>query len=220
MLIHNTELKLGPWSTLPDVARHAADALGRIAAADELEAAVPPLPLVFRAFDLVPPKLVKVCILGQDPYPVAGDAMGLAFGSNAATRPASLRNIFKEFASDIGGTPTVGNDLIGWAEQGVLLANTALTLGPKGTSHHAEWAEFTRAWITQLAQNHSVIWVLWGKKAQAWRGTIDANGNKAQVVLEAAHPSPLSARHGFFGSKPFTKINALLTIQGKPAIRW
>lgn len=172
---------------------------------------------IFNAFDWCSPGALKVVILGQSPYPDPKEAMGLAFSSRLAKCPASLRNIYKEMISDIGSAP-MGNDLSGWAKQGVLLANASMTLADDGREHPDVWCQFTSAWIECITQNKSVVWVLWGNWAKAFAPMISKH--KPQIIIESAHPSPLSARRGFFGSQPFSKVNAALTSQGLDPIDW
>lgn len=201
-------------------AHRAVDALAQN---DLLDLSLPLSSLIFRAFEMVSPADVRVVILGQDPYPNKVDAMGLAFSSLAPKPPASLRNIYKELASDLGVPPPCSGDLSHWATQGVLLANTALTVGLDGKSHFAYWSEFTRAWIESLAAHHPLIWILWGKHAQSWKPSIidnSATKNIAHVIIESPHPSPLSAHRGFFGSRPFSKANYALVNLGLGEVDW
>jgi uracil-DNA glycosylase len=181
----------------------------------------PPDERVFTAFDLTPPESVRVVILGQDPYHDVGQAHGLAFSVLPGVKvPASLRNIFKELHADLGCEIPTGGCLTPWAKQGVLLLNTVLTVrAHEANSHRGKgWEAFTDAVIQQLSnRTDPIIFVLWGKPAQAKRTMIDAGNH---LVLEAAHPSPLSAYNGFFGSRPFSKINASLRSWGKDEIDW
>lgn len=188
---------------------------------DLLGRCLPERSAIFKAFEIHPAS-VRVVLLGQDPYPNAADAMGLAFSSPAPRLPASLRNIFKELAADLGTLRTAGN-LSPWVAQGVLLANTALTVGLDGKSHFPYWTQFTRAWIAALAASHPVVWILWGKHAQSWKAAILDAGNArgiAHAIIESAHPSPLSAYRGFFGSRPFSQANAALQKMGYAEIVW
>lgn len=199
----------------------ALEAINALAANDLLERCLPEQPAIFKAFE-IPPASVRVVLLGQDPYPNAADAMGLAFSSPAPKLPASLRNIFKELAADLGTLRTSGS-LSHWATQGVLLANTALTVGQDGQSHFPYWVKFTQAWIASLAAHHAVVWLLWGKHAQSWKPAILDAGNAhgiAHVIIESVHPSPLSAYRGFFGSRPFSQANAALQAMGYAEIIW
>lgn len=198
-------------------------ALDNLAQNDLIDSSLPVASAIFKAFELVHPASVRVVILGQDPYPKPQDAMGLAFSSRAATLPASLRNIYKELASDLGVPAPGSGDLSHWARQGVLLANTALTVGSDGKSHFAYWSEFTQNWITSLAADHPMVWVLWGKHAQSWKTSIIESGAQSgheHTIIESAHPSPLSARRGFFGSKPFSRTNQALSGLQVAGIDW
>jgi uracil-DNA glycosylase len=181
----------------------------------------PPDEQVYTAFELTPFDAVRVVILGQDPYHDVGQAHGLAFSVRPGVKlPASLRNIFKELHDDLGIPPSKNGCLTPWAEQGVLLLNTVLTVrAHQANSHRGKgWETFTNAVIERLSnRTDPIIFVLWGKPAQAKKKLIDTDKH---VILEAAHPSPLSAHHGFFGSKPFSKIDATLTAWGKAAIDW
>ncbi|MSQ95343.1 MAG: uracil-DNA glycosylase [Gemmataceae bacterium] len=181
----------------------------------------PPDERIFTAFELTPPKHVRVVILGQDPYHDDGQAHGLAFSVLPGVKvPASLRNIFKELHADLGCAISSNGCLTPWAKQGVLFLNTVLTVrAHEANSHRGKgWESFTDAVIQHLSnRTDPIIFVLWGKPAQAKRALIDAT---RYLVLEAAHPSPLSAYNGFFGSKPFSKINAALRAWGKPEIDW
>ena len=176
---------------------------------------------VFRAFELIEPQDVRVVILGQDPYHDDGQAHGLAFSVDEGTRlPPSLQNIFKELASDLGlPRPQAGN-LEPWANQGVLLLNTVLTVrAHEAHSHRGQgWEIFTDTTIAQLSRHHRrKVFVLWGNPAKKKEALIDGDRH---LILNAAHPSPLSARRGFLGSQPFSQINAFLTAQGETAIDW
>lgn len=181
----------------------------------------PPPEQVFAALQSTPYDQVRVVILGQDPYHDVGQAHGLAFSVQPGVRlPASLRNIFKELNDDLGiAVPTCGC-LTPWTRQGVLLLNTVLTVrAHQANSHRGKgWEEVTDAIIEQLGQRESpLVFVLWGKPAQAKKKLIDV---ERHVVLESAHPSPLSARSGFFGSKPFSKVNQALRAWGQAEIDW
>lgn len=175
---------------------------------------------VFAAFNETPLDSVKVVILGQDPYPTPGNAMGLAFSVQPHMPiPASLRNIYQELISDLGGDAPVTGDLRGWARQGVLLLNTALTVrAHEAGSHHAiGWQHFTDAAIRVVnRQCDHAVFVLWGKHAQTKRKLIDDQ----HLIIESAHPSPLAAYRGFFGSKPFSQINAQLAAWQRSGIDW
>lgn len=176
-------------------------------------------PDCFRAFALVSPANCRCITLGQDPYPNRSHAMGLAFSvPSGIALPRSLSNIYRELEEDLGRPAPTSGDLTGWAMQGVLLANTALTVLEGQAGIHAKrWAAFTRAWITALGNDGSPrVWLLWGNHAQAFKPLIGP-GN---IILESAHPSPLSARRGFFGSRPFSKVNDALARLERAPVRW
>lgn len=211
------------WSAASNgrLAAEAQKAISRLAEIGSLDAILPAKQDIFRAFDRVSPLACRVAVIGQDPYPDPGDAMGLAFSSRARSLPASLRNIYKELVDDLAVMPPTTGDLSSWVKQGVLLANTSLTLGLDGKSHFDIWAGFTQEWVKVLASNRPIVWFLWGKHAQAWKKEIERHGQGIpHCVIESAHPSPLSARRGFFGSKPFSKANAALRSLGIQEINW
>jgi uracil-DNA glycosylase len=176
---------------------------------------------LFCAFRLTPLAETRVVILGQDPYPTPGYGHGLAFSVRPPHPIApSLRNLLKELATDLGGSILKDTDLSPWARQGVLLLNTILTVEAHRSLAHAKagWEDFTDAVLSLVNQRGaSVVFVLWGNKAQAKRALIDETKH---LVIASAHPSPLSARHGFFGSKPFSKVNAWLEAHGESPITW
>lgn len=184
--------------------------------------AYPPPELRYRALELLAPADVRVVILGQDPYHGEGEAHGLAFSVPDGTKmPPSLRNIFRELAEDINMAPSKATDLTRWARQGVLLLNTSLTVLPDTPGSHANigWKLVTDAIIAALGRSDKPIaFVLWGKHAQEKRELILKN--REHLLIESAHPSPFSAYRGFFGSRPFSRINQWLLAQGKPAIDW
>lgn len=183
----------------------------------------PPESDTFRALDLTDLADVKVVILGQDPYHDVNQAHGLAFSVPKGVKlPPSLRNIYKELAEeyDLVFTPGSG-DLTHWAEQGVLLLNTVLSVRAHQANSHAKlgWEEFTDE-VIKAVNTHSpagVVFILWGNPAQKKRKLIDENSHH---VLCCAHPSPLSAYRGFFGSNIFRKANELLEKSGKAPIKW
>lgn len=181
----------------------------------------PPPDQVFTALRLTPPDRVRVLLLGQDPYHGPGQAQGLAFSvAPGVAVPPSLGNMFKELAADVGA-PTPGHgSLVAWAKQGVLLLNAVLTVrGGAAASHQGQgWERFTDAIIRALsARPRPLVFVLWGAYARKKARLID---KKRHRVLEGTHPSPLSAHAGFFGSRPFSKINALLAALDQPPIDW
>lgn len=177
---------------------------------------------VFRAFEACPFDKLKVVILGQDPYPTAGHAHGLCFSCEANVRPLpkSLQNMFKELESDLGVKAPQNGDLNFWAEEGVLLLNSILTVREGKPLSHANkgWEEFTDAVISVInEQSSGVIFLLWGSPAQQKGKHIDETKH---IVIKAPHPSPLSAYRGFFGSKPFSRVNEELKKLGKGEIAW
>ena len=180
----------------------------------------PPSDQVFAAFEFTPYESVRVVLLGQDPYHDDGQAHGLCFSVQPGVKlPASLRNIFKELKTDLGIDAPAHGCLTAWAKQGVLMLNTVLTVrAHEANSHRGKgWEKFTDAVIARLSERaEPLIFVLWGKPAQTKKAVIDSR----HTILEAAHPSPLSAHGGFFGSKPFSTINAALTARGDAAIDW
>lgn len=174
---------------------------------------------VFAALAATPPQRVRVVILGQDPYPTPGHANGLAFSVTPGTPlPRSLRNIFTELRDDLGAAPDSG-DLGAWAEQGVLLLNSALSVPPGQAGAHAGWGwdRLARQAVARAQEHGPLAFLLWGAQAQkAFAGLPRAQ----DLPIASAHPSPLSARRGFFGSRPFSRINEWLTGQGRPPIVW
>ena len=181
----------------------------------------PPGRLIFNAFQHTPFDRVKAVILGQDPYHGSGQAHGLCFSVPPGIRqPPSLVNIFKELQSDLGiGIPEHGN-LEKWADQGVLLLNATLTVraGQAGSHQNKGWETFTNRVIEQVSgQRTGVVFLLWGRYAQAKESLIDANKH---LILKAAHPSPFSAHSGFFGCGHFSRTNTYLEQQGISPIDW
>ena len=176
---------------------------------------------VFNALELTPFESVKVVILGQDPYHGFGQAHGLSFSVKKGTPlPPSLKNIYKELQEDIGGELPSEGELSHWAKQGVLLLNTVLTVEEGNANSHKGrgWERLTNRLIESLNElKHPVIFILWGKPAQDKEKLIT---NPNHILLKAPHPSPLSAYRGFFGSKPFSKVNDILIQQGQTPIRW
>lgn len=186
------------------------------------KAIYPPASEVFNAFTLTPLDNVKVVILGQDPYHGPGQAHGLCFSVQSGVKtPPSLVNIYKELAQDIEGfhVPEHGN-LTAWAEQGVLLLNTVLTVEQGKAHSHAKWGweTFTDAVIKSVNDTqHGVVFLLWGSHAQKKGQSIDT---QKHYVLSAPHPSPLSAHRGFLGCRHFSQTNTLLSQQGKTPVNW
>jgi len=182
----------------------------------------PPPRFIFHAFDLTPFDKVKVIILGQDPYHGPNQANGLAFAVNKEVQlPPSLVNIYKEIESDLGKkTVNKAGDLENWAKQGVLLLNATLTVRAATAGSHQKkgWEEFTDAVIKILSeQKEHLVFILWGNYAQKKGSVID---EAKHLVIKSAHPSPLSAHNGFFGSKPFSQANAYLILNGEEPIEW
>ena len=175
---------------------------------------------IFRAFDDCPFEKVKVVILGQDPYHGAGQANGLCFSVDAGVAtPPSLVNIFKEIEADLGHPVSHDADLSRWAKQGVLLLNATLTVceGVAGSHQNRGWEEFTDAAVRALSEKRrGLVFLLWGNSARRKGSGID---RRRHLVLEAGHPSPLSAQR-FFGCRHFSKANAYLAAQGEAPIDW
>ena len=174
---------------------------------------------VLRAFER-PLARVRVLIVGQDPYPTPGHATGLAFSTAASVRPLprSLANLFTELAADVAATAPVSGDLTPWADRGVLLLNRVLTVQPGESGSHRRrgWEAVTDRAIEALVERGGpLVAVLWGRDAQ----TLAPALGRTPIVV-GAHPSPLSARRGFFGSRPFSQVNALLAAQGAPPVDW
>jgi uracil-DNA glycosylase len=181
----------------------------------------PPHPSVFRALHLTPYADTKVLILGQDPYHGPGQAHGLCFSvQHGVAAPPSLVNIYKELASDLGcATPPHGN-LEHWARQGVLLLNAVLTVRARQANSHQGkgWEQFTDEVIRAVAaKDETVVFILWGSYARKKKALVDTHRH---VVIESAHPSPLSAHNGFFGSRPFSRANAALVAAGRSPVDW
>lgn len=181
----------------------------------------PPADQVFAALQQTPPDQVKVVILGQDPYHGVGQAHGLCFSvSNGVATPPSLRNIFQELQTDLGLTSPSEGNLEFWAKQGVLLLNTTLTVQADLPGSHSGqgWERFTDQVIrTVNSQSQPVVFILWGVAARKKKSMIDV---RRHTVIESAHPSPLSAYRGFFGSKPFSQANAALVAAGRSPVDW
>nr|WP_314649929.1 uracil-DNA glycosylase [uncultured Porphyromonas sp.] len=182
----------------------------------------PPAGQIFRALDLCPLDRVRVVILGQDPYHGAGQAEGLAFSVPPGIAvPPSLVNIKREIADDLGRPSIIeGGELLPWVEQGVLLLNTTLTVrsGEAASHQGLGWETFTDAVIQLVSQRCShVVFLLWGSPARRKASMIDATRH---CILEAPHPSPLSAHRGFFGCRHFSRANAYLQQQGFAPIQW
>ncbi len=182
---------------------------------------LPPSADVFAAFRATPLDAVKVVILGQDPYPTAGQGHGLAFSVRPGVKlPGSLRNIFKEREADLGLPPSKHGHLVAWATQGVLLLNAVLTVREGKPGSHAKkgWEEITDAALQAVdGLPRRVAFVLWGAFAQRKARLVD---ERRHTVIRSAHPSPLSAHTGFFGSRPFSRVNEALEASGQVPIDW
>lgn len=192
-----------------------------VEAEDRISNVFPGPGLRFAALEATPPEAVRVVIVGQDPYPTAGHAHGLAFSVGEAVRPlpGSLRNVFKELHADLGVPPAPHGNLRRWAEAGVLLLNTVLTVreGEAGSHRGKGWEAFTDRVLLELDRREErIVFMLWGRQAQVKRELVR---NPMHAVVEAAHPSPLSARL-FLGCRCFSKANALLREAGRKAIPW
>lgn len=176
---------------------------------------------IFNAFKLTPFSKVKVVILGQDPYHGEGQAMGLSFSvPKNKELPPSLKNIYKELKDDLGVNPPDSGDLTAWAKQGVLLLNTVLTVRAGMANSHAGkgWEILTDDVIKKISGGRkNVVFILWGNNARSQKSLIDKSKH---LILESAHPSPLSAYNGFFNSKPFSKTNTYLSARGIEPIDW
>ncbi|MCI9674196.1 MAG: uracil-DNA glycosylase [Lachnospiraceae bacterium] len=181
----------------------------------------PPADDIFNAFHLTPLSKVKVVIIGQDPYHNVGQAHGLCFSVKPDVGiPPSLVNIYKELHDDLGCEIPNNGYLVKWAEQGVLMLNTVLTVrAHMANSHKGKgWEKFTDAAITALnKQDRPIVFILWGRPAQMKEKTLN---NPNHLILKAPHPSPLSAFNGFFGSKPFSQTNKFLEQHGETPIDW
>lgn len=177
--------------------------------------------LIFEAFNRTPFDKVKVVILGQDPYHGAGQAHGLCFSVNKGVKlPPSLKNIYKELKSDLGIEPGTQGDLSSWADQGVFMLNSTLTVRESSPGSHQlqGWETFTDE-VIKIISTHkkNVVFILWGKFAQSKAILIDS---EKHLILQAAHPSPFSAYNGFFGCKHFSKTNEYLVSRGMEPIQW
>jgi uracil-DNA glycosylase len=177
---------------------------------------------IFNAFKMTPLDQLKVVIIGQDPYHGVNQAHGLSFSvQKGITPPPSLKNIYKELVTDIPGFVIPGHgDLTEWAQQGVLLLNATLTVRDSTPASHQKkgWEEFTDTVIKTISdKKEGIVFILWGAYAQAKAELID---QKKHFIIKSPHPSPFSADRGFFGSKPFSKTNAILVKEGKTPIDW
>lgn len=180
-----------------------------------------PAPInIFNAFNLCPLDQVKVVIIGQDPYHEPGQAHGLCFSvQDGISLPPSLQNIYKEIQNDLGRKSITNGDLTKWAEQGVLLLNSTLTVRAHAAASHAGhgWEQFTDSVIRALSKRKNLVYLLWGSYAQKKAEIINQDEN---LILKSVHPSPLSAHRGFFGNHHFSNANEYLIANGKEPINW
>jgi uracil-DNA glycosylase len=211
------------WMGLPRLVVAARQACrladGEVAAGKHI---LPPPSDAFNALRLTPLAEVRVVILGQDPYPTPGHAHGLSFSvrKDVDPMPATLRNIFKELRDDLDLDPPEGRELTMWARQDVLLLNTSLTVeaGQIGAHTRWPWREATKQAIAAVSRERQrVAFILWGLKAQKYAALIDT---ARHLIVASEHPSPLSASRGFFGSRPFSRVNAWLAAHGEREIAW
>ena len=220
------------WSDiLPRPALQRASTLASKAQAARASATIyPPQSQIFSALTLTPPEKVRVVIVGQDPYHGQGQANGLAFSvSPGVPLPPSLRNIFREMQEDIGTRIPTSGDLTPWAEQGVLLLNTVLTVQEGQPNSHKDWGwqEFVlEVFRTCAALPQPIVFLLWGRQAQAFVSSLPLADLQNKRVLVSSHPSPLGAGKGsagvpaFLGSRPFSKANQLLKEMGAEPVEW
>lgn len=218
--------ELGAWQTRlqPELDKpYFAALMQRVDEAYRTGTVYPPRQELFAAFRLTPPERVRVVILGQDPYHEPGQANGLSFSVAPGVRlPPSLRNIFEELRTDCGVTPPDSGDLTPWAEQGVFLLNSSLSVqaGAAGSHRSFGWQTFTDAVAAALAKlPQPVAFILWGAHAQK-KAAIAQASRYPRLVLQSPHPSPLSAYRGFFGSRPFSAVNEFLVQHGEAPVRW
>jgi uracil-DNA glycosylase len=211
------------WRALPFFCDGSAE---RVAAAADARAAagatvLPPAGAVFAALMLTPLESVKAVILGQDPYPTPGDAHGLAFSYVGSRRlPPSLRTILSEMADDLGCPAPASGDLGGWARQGVLLLNTALTVeaGDAGAHLRLGWSALADQAVAAVsAQRPAAVFLLWGAPARRRAALVD---RAKHLVIECGHPSPLNSANAFRGTRPFSRANAWLAAHGQTPIDW
>ena len=197
--------------------------LRRLSLACETETVFPPQEALFSAFALTQPERVRVVILGQDPYHEPGQANGLAFSVREGVKlPPSLQNIYKELQTDLGIAPSGNGDLTHWAEQGVFLLNTVLSVQAHKANSHKNfgWQRFTDAVIEALRDlPQPIAFILWGAQAQKKAAAIEKSPYPRRI-LASAHPSPLSAYRGFFGSRPFSQVNDFLLSCGFETVDW
>lgn len=181
---------------------------------------LPPSDLWFEALRRTPPERVRAVILGQDPYHAPGQAHGLSFSVRRGVAvPPSLRNVFRELGDDLGIPPAPHGCLEAWADQGVLLLNTSLTVRARSPGSHAGrgWEVITDAIVAHVAAGPPAAFLLWGQHAQEKAAQVDGGRH---LVIRSAHPSPYAAAKGFLGSRPFSKTNAFLEANGRGTIDW
>ena len=215
------QLKQGPWHEFLATQSDLDTIIETIDKEAQSKTIFPSPDTVFRVFE-TRPEDIKVVILGQDPYYNTGQANGLAFSVNdSIPAPRSLKNIFKELESDLGVVRTNPN-LADWHEQGVFLLNTALTVPEKEPNAHKKlWTRFTDDLLDYLTEvNPDILYIMWGGNAKEQGQRIEPKLNCNGNILYSSHPSPLSARHSFFGSKPFSWVNYQLRCQRKTPIDW
>lgn len=208
---------VGGWADLPFFQTHWPEIEAKLA--QDTRQILPPAHQRFAALELTPPEATRVVILGQDPYPTPGHAHGLSFSvePDVTPLPRSLRNIYQEMRDDIGCCPDTG-DLRPWAAQGVLLLNTVLSVPAGDANGHKKlgWQELAHQ-VLDHSSCRPTAYVLWGNQAQKLESHIRPGDH---LIVKTAHPSPLSARRGFFGSRVFSAINDWLTARGEPPIMW
>lgn len=215
---------LGGWAELlQDEQPRLHNILQRVEAARQTTTVYPPAERTFFALNATPPAAVRAVILGQDPYHEPGQAMGLAFSVEKGVKlPPSLRNIYRELEDDLGIPAPNHGDLTSWAERGVLLLNTVLTVERGRANSHSTWGwqEFTDAVISATNQlPQPIAFLLWGSQAQKKAALLKEAAGPRRILC-APHPSPLSSYRGFYGSKPFSQTNAFLTEHGQTPIDW
>ena len=221
-------MNLGGWERLLDAAALKVAEENAARAADLANNGVkvyPPIENIFAALEKTPPERCKVVLQAQDPYHGPNQANGLAFSVNEGCKfPPSLRNIFEELRDDVGETMLSTGELFGWAEQGVLLLNTVLTVEDGKANSHANWGwqTFTKAVLEATRElPQPIVFLLWGNPAQKAADAARVGDTESpRLIIRSPHPSPLSAYRGFFGSKPFGKANDWLIANGSEPIRW
>ncbi len=209
---------LGNWAKLPFFETTYPKI--KAALATDSRTILPPQSQRFAALERTSAEATRVVIMGQDPYPTAGHAHGLSFSvePNVQPLPRSLKNIYKELETDLGRPAPTTGDLRPWADQGVLLLNTVLSV-PEGEANahkNLGWQQLAHQVLAHVSQTPTAF-ILWGKQAQALDVYIQPGDH---LILKSAHPSPLSARRGFFGSRPFSAVNTWLQARGVPTIKW